>query len=158
MHPRSPPRSRLAIADCRRHFSKNWKAADFRILLNVYKNALSSGGELWPIRPTVAEALADPANRTRQLLAYDPDYLRYTFNDVVDCLHPVPELEALMRQCMILHNQYPWDPATSTQSEIGSLRMTTTWWPSIRRDEYVKRFIQRVREDENWGPRIRPTG
>ena len=73
-----------------------------------------------PIRPTVSEALADPANRTRRLLTYDPDYLRYGFDDVVDCLHPVPELEALMRQCMILHNQYPWDPATSTQIEISS--------------------------------------
>ena len=32
----------------------------FAILLNVYSNALSSGGELRPIRPTVSEALADP--------------------------------------------------------------------------------------------------
>ncbi len=128
----------------------------FAILLNVYKNALSSGGELRPIRPTVAEALEDPANRTRQLLTYDPDYLRYTFNDVVDCLHPVPELEALMRQCMILHNQYPWDPATSTQTEVGKLKDDDYVVAFHPRDEYVKRFIQRVKQDENWGPRVRP--
>jgi hypothetical protein len=41
----------------------------FSILLNVFRNKLSSGGELRPIRPTVSEALADPANRTYQLLS-----------------------------------------------------------------------------------------
>lgn len=128
----------------------------FAILLNVYKNALSSGGELRPIRPTVAEALADPANRTRHLLTYDPDYLQYTFADVVDCLHPVPELEALMRQCMILHNQYPWDPASSTVTELSQLKDNDYVVAFHPRSEAVLRFIQRVKQDENWGPRIRP--
>ena len=128
----------------------------FSSLLNVFRNKLSSGGELRPIRFTVPEALADPANRTRHLLAYDPDYLRYTYDDVVDCLHPVPELEALMRQSMILHNQYPWDPATSTQTEIGKLKDDDYVVAFHPRSEEVLRFIQRVKQDENWGPRIRP--
>jgi 3-oxoacyl-[acyl-carrier-protein] synthase-3 len=128
----------------------------FAILLNVYRNALSSGGELRPIRPTVAEALADPANRTRHLLVYDPDYLRYTFDDVVDCLHPVPELEALMRQCMILHNQYPWEPSISKRTELGQLEDDDYVVAFHPRNEDVLRFIQRVKQDENWGPRIRP--
>ena len=129
---------------------------NFDILLNVYKNALSSGGELRPIRPTVSEAMADPANLTRHLLTYDPDYVRYTFNDVVDCIHPVPELEALMRQSMILHNQYAWDPSTSTQTEIGKLKDDDYVVAFHPRSEEVMRFIQRVKQDENWGPRIRP--
>jgi 3-oxoacyl-(acyl-carrier-protein) reductase len=128
----------------------------FSILLNVFRNKLSSGGELRPIRFTVSEALADPANRTRHLLEYDPDYLRYTYEDVIDCLHPVPELEALMRQCMILHNQYPWDPSTSTQTEIGRLKDDDYVVAFHPRNEYVLRFIQRVKQDENWGPRVRP--
>ena len=128
----------------------------FGILLNVFRNSLSAGGELRPVRPTVAEALADPANRTRQLRVYDPDYLSYTFDDVVDCLHPVPELEALMRQCMILHNQYAWDPSTSTRTEIGKLKDDDYVVAFHPRNEDVLRFIQRVKEDENWGPRIRP--
>jgi len=127
----------------------------FSILLNVFRNKLSSGGELRPIRPTVSEALADPANRTCQLLAYDPDSLRYTFDDVVDCLHPVPELEALMRQCMILHNQYPWDPSTSTQIEVGNLKGDDYVVAFYPRGQEVLHFIQRVKQDENWGPRIR---
>jgi 3-oxoacyl-(acyl-carrier-protein) reductase len=128
----------------------------FAILLAVYKNALSAGGELRPVRPTIAEASAEPSNLTRQLKAYDPDYLSYTFDDVVDCLHPVPELEALMRQCMILHNQYPWDPSTSTQTEIGKLKDDDYVVAFYPRNEDVLRFIQRVKKDENWGPRIRP--
>ena len=128
----------------------------FAILLNVYRNSLSSGGELRPIRPMVSEAMADPANHTRQLREYDPDYLRYTFDDVVDCLHPVPELEALMRQCMILHNQYPWDPSTSTQTEIGKLKEDDYVVAFHPRNEDVLRFIQRVKQDEDWGPRVRP--
>lgn len=126
------------------------------ILLNVFRNKLTSGGELRPIRPTVSEALADRANRTCQLLAYDPDSLRYTFDDVIDCLHPVPELEALMRQCMILHNQYPWDPSTSTQIEVGNLKDDDYVVAFHPRSQEVLRFIQRVKKDENWGPRIRP--
>jgi len=128
----------------------------FSTLLNVFRNGLGFGGELRPIRPTVSEALANPANLTLKLLVYDPDYLRYTFDDVIDCLHPVPELEALMRQCMVLHNQYPWDPATSTRTEIGKLKDDEYVVAFHPRNEDVLRFIQRVKHDENPGPRIRP--
>ncbi len=127
----------------------------FAILLHVFRNALSSGGELRPVRPTVAEAIADPANRTRQLLRYNPDYLFYTHDDVVDCLHPVPELEALMRQCMILHNQYPWDPSASTVTEIAKLNDDDYVVGFYPRNEDVLQFIQRVKSDDGSGPRVR---
>lgn len=127
----------------------------FSILLNVFRNKLSAGGELRPIRPTVQEAIADPKNRTRLLTTYDPDHLRYTYNDVVDCLHPVPELEALMRQCMILHNQYPWDPSTSSQIEVGNLKDDDYVVAFHPRNPEVSRFIQRVKNEIDWGPRVR---
>ncbi len=127
----------------------------FGILLNVFRNKLSAGGELRPIRPTVAEALADPANLTRQLRKYDPDYLRYTYDDVIDCIHPVPELEALMRQCMILHNQYPWDPAASTRIEVSKLKDDDYVVAFHPLSEAVLRFIQRVKHDEDFGLRVR---
>src|SRR6202521_4207263 len=139
-----------------RSWDEELEDRSFSILLNVFRNKHSSGGELRPIRPTVSEALADPADRTSRLLAYDPDYLRYTFDDVIDCLHPVPEMEALMRQCMILHNQYPWDPSTSTQIEVGKLKDDDYVVAFHPRSQEVLRFIQRVKKDENWGPRIRP--
>jgi 3-oxoacyl-[acyl-carrier-protein] synthase-3 len=127
----------------------------FGIVLDVFRNKLSSGGELRPIRFTVAEALSNPKNRTRVLTAYDPDYLRYTYNDVLDCLHPVSELEALMRQCMILHNQYPWDPSTSTQSEIGNLKDDDYVVAFHPRNQEVLKFIERVKKGTDWGPRVR---
>ena len=107
------------------------------------------------MRPTIAEALVNPKNRTRVLTGYDPDYLRYTRDDVLDCLHPVPELEALMRQCMILHNQYPWDPSTSVQKEVGSLSADDYVVAFFPRNPEVGQFIQRVKQDTDWGPRVR---
>ena len=127
----------------------------FQILLKVLRNSISAGGELRPIRHTVEEALSNPANLTRRLTTYDPDYLRYNYHDVIDCLHPQPELEALMRQCMILHNQYPWDPATSSQFEIGKLKDDDYVVAFHPRSQEVYQFIQRVKQDENWGPRVR---
>src|SRR5271165_7113781 len=127
----------------------------FGILLNVFRNALSSGGELRPVRPTVSEALAQPTNHTRHLETFDSDYLRYSFDDVIDCLHPVPEIEALMRQCMILHNQYPWDPATSRVTKIEELNDDDYVVAFHPRTQDVLRFIQRVKHDEHWGPRVR---
>src|SRR5271165_1374629 len=127
----------------------------FAILTHVLRNKLSSGGELRPVRFTVAEALDDPANYTRQLLSYNPDYLRYAHDDVIDCLHPVPELEALMRQCMILHNQYPWDPSASTLAEVGKLKDDDYVVAFYPRNQDVLQFIRRVKSDDGSGPRVR---
>ena len=132
-----------------------WEDRCFGMLLHVLRNKLSSGGELRPVRPTIMEALADPANRTRHLLTYNPDFQRYTYDDVIDSLHSVPELEALSRQCMILHNQYPWDPATSTQIEIGKLKDDDYVVGFYPRTPEVFHFIQRVKREESWGPRVR---
>ena len=60
-----------------------------------------------------------------------------------------------MRQCMILHNQYPWDPSTSTQTEIGKLKDDDYVVAFHPRSQDVLRFIQRVKQDEDWGPRVR---
>jgi 3-oxoacyl-(acyl-carrier-protein) reductase len=133
----------------------DWEDQCFGLVMHVLRNKLSSGGELRPIRPTVAEAMADPANRTRVLRSYDPDFRSYTYEDVVDTIHTVPELEALMRQCMILHNQYPWDPANSTQVEIGKLKDDDYVVAFVPRTPDAFHFIQRVKKEESWGPRVR---
>ena len=136
-------------------WDEEWEDRCFALLLHVFNNKLSFGGELRPVRPTVAEALADPANHTRHLLAYDPDYRRFSYDDVIDCWHSEPELEALMRQCMILHDQYPWDPATSVQKEIASLKDDDYVVAFYPQSPAVAEFIQRVKRDESWGPRVR---
>ncbi len=136
-------------------WDEEWEDNCFQLLLHVQRNKLSSGGELRPIRPTVAEAMANPANRTRHLLSYDPDYPCFSYDDVVDTIHSVPELEALMRQCMILRNQYPWNTAASTQTEIGKLKDDDYVVAFYPRTPDVFQFVQRVKKDETWGPRVR---
>ncbi len=136
-------------------WDKEWEDRCFGMLLHVLRNKLSSGGELRPVRPTVIEALSNPVNRTRHLLSYDPDFQRYTYDDVIDSLHSVPELEALMRQCMILQNQYPWDPATSSQTEIGELKNDDYVVAFYPRTPEVFHFIRRVKTSESRVPRVR---
>ena len=139
----------------RSSFDEDVEDQCFAILLHVFKNRLSAGGELRPIRPTVAEALDDPENHVRHLLRYNPDYLRYTRDDVFDCLHPAPEIEALMRQCMILHNEYSWDPSVSTLKQVGELQDDDCVVAFYPRSDAVLEFIQRVKHEENPGPRVR---
>ncbi|MFY9910663.1 MAG: 3-oxoacyl-[acyl-carrier-protein] reductase [Candidatus Sulfotelmatobacter sp.] len=117
----------------------------FEILLNVFRNKPSAGGELRAIKPTVAEMIAKPSNLTYRLVNYDRDSLHYTYEDVIDCIHPVPEIEALMRQSMILHNQYPWSPASGGCVEVGSLRDDDYVVAYHPRNHDVLQFIRQVK-------------
>ena len=136
-------------------WDQEWEDGCFAMLAHVLKNRLSSGSELRPIRPTVAEALANPKNLTRHLLTYDPDYRLYSYDEVIDCLHSVPEMEALRRQSMILHNQYPWAPGTSEQQPIGELKDDDYVIAFYPQSPEVFQFIQRVKKSESPGPRVR---
>lgn len=127
----------------------------FHILMDVFRNKPSAGGELRAIKPTVAEIMADPANLTYRLVNYDRDYLHYTYDDVIDCIHPVPELEALMRQGMILHNQYPWDPASGRRAEIGALKDDDYVVAYHPKNNEVLHFIERVKANLDRDPRLR---
>jgi 3-oxoacyl-(acyl-carrier-protein) synthase III len=93
----------------------------FQMLQDVVRNRMSTGLDVTAIRPTVREAFANPATLTYYIRNYDPDYPRYSYEDVIDCTHPVAELEALTRQAMVLHNQYPWDPKSSGRVEVARL-------------------------------------
>ena len=117
----------------------------FHLLSNVVANKLEAGAELTAIKPTVAEILADPGNLTYRLRAYDPNYPVYGYDDVLDCTHPAPEIEALTRQAMVLHNQYPWDHKLSTRIEVGSLRDDDYVVALHPRNAEVLQFIRRVK-------------
>ena len=121
----------------------------FRILLNVFRNKLSAGGYVHALKPTVPEMLAVPESMVYHLRSYDPDYPSYAYEDVVDYIHPVPELESLMRQAMILHNQYPWDPAASHCMQVGKLKDDDFVIAFYPRHEEVLRFIQRVKREKS---------
>ena len=116
-----------------------------RILLDVFRHKKGAGAELPAIKPTVSEILLNPKNLTYHLLAYDADYPGYGYDDIIEYTHPVPELEALMRQAMVLHNQYRWDRSKTRVIEVGKLHdddFVVVFYP--RSDEVVQ-FIRRVK-------------
>jgi 3-oxoacyl-[acyl-carrier-protein] synthase III len=81
----------------------------FDLLFDLFRNKLYHATELPPIKPTVAEFTGQPDALTWVMPEYDPDYPVFRTEDIVDAQEKVPELEALLRWAMVLHNQYPWD-------------------------------------------------
>src|SRR6266508_3943535 len=112
-----------------------------RVLLDLFRYKKGAGDELPAIKPTVGEILANPKNLTYHLLAYDPDYPGYGHDDIIEFNHAVPELEALMRQAMVLHNQYRWDRAKTRLTPVGQLH-----------DDDL-RFIRRIKGVQRVQPR-----
>jgi len=117
----------------------------FELLLNAFRSKPSAGGDLRALQPTVAELLASPKAKTFRLVKYDPDYPGYTYDDVIQYGHDVPELEALKRQAMILHNQYRWDPSTCSAVEASQLKDDDFVIALYPRNNEVLQFIRRAR-------------
>src|SRR6185369_1072317 len=129
----------------------------FRVLLDVFRHKKGAGAELSAIKPTVAEMLAKPASLTYHLLAYDPDYPGYGWDDIVEYFHRVPELEALMRQTMILHSEYRGDRAKMRVIEVGKLHDDDFVVVYRPRGDDVLQFIRRVKGGRRGRPaRPRP--
>jgi 3-oxoacyl-[acyl-carrier-protein] synthase-3 len=116
-----------------------------RILLDVFRHKKGAGAELPAIKPTVGEILQNPKNLTYHLLAYDPDFPGYGHEDIIEYWHRVPELEALMRQAMVLHNQYRWDRARTRVIEVGNLHDDDFVVVFAPRNDDVVQFIRRVK-------------
>ena len=124
-----------------------------RILLDVFRHKKGAGAELPAIKPTVAELLARPKSLTYHLLAYDPDFPGYGHDDIIEYAHAVPELEAVMRQAMVLHNRYRWDRARTRLTEVGQLHDDDYVVVFHPRNEDVLQFIRRVKSGQRARPR-----
>jgi 3-oxoacyl-[acyl-carrier-protein] synthase III len=124
-----------------------------RVLLDLFRHKKGAGAELPAIKPTVGEILANPRNLTYHLLAYDPDYPGYGHDDIIEFTHQVPELEALMRQAMVLHNQYRWDRAKTRLTEVGKLHDDDFVVVFHPRSDEVLQFIRRVKGVHRVRPR-----
>jgi 3-oxoacyl-(acyl-carrier-protein) synthase III len=124
----------------------------FRVLIDVFRHKAGAGAELEPIKPTVSEILSGSRNRTYHLLVHNPDFPGYGHDDIVECRHAVPQLEALLRQMMVLHNQFRWDRDRMRVIEVGKLAdddFVVVYHP---RNDEVRDFIRRVKS----GKRSRP--
>lgn len=94
----------------------------FAVLFDVFGHRKHHATTLPAVKPTVAELLADPDALTFRLPTYDPDFPVYDYTDIVNCSEDVPELEALHRWAMVLHNQYPWERGSVELAPVGTLK------------------------------------
>jgi 3-oxoacyl-[acyl-carrier-protein] synthase-3 len=116
----------------------------FAILFDVFANRKHHATTLPAIKPTVAEFLEHPGNLTFRLPHYDPDYPVYGFDDILDVDEDVPELEALHRWAMVLHNQYPWDRSQMELAAAGDLEDDDYVVVFHPRDKEVRAFLRRL--------------
>ena len=116
----------------------------FDVLFDVVRHRRFHATELPAVKPTVAEILAEPDSLTYTLASYDPDYPVYRHQEILDCSEDVPELEALHRWAMVLHNQYPWDRTQTKLTPAGELRDDDYVVVFHPRNRDVLDFIRRV--------------
>jgi 3-oxoacyl-[acyl-carrier-protein] synthase III len=117
----------------------------FGLLFDLFRTKLYHATELPPIKPTVAEFLAQPDALTFVMPEYDPDFPVFPTEAIFDAHEDVPELEALMRWAMVLHNQYPWDRSRTElrgPGQIGDDDFVVAFHPRTRD---VMAFIERVK-------------
>ncbi len=76
-------------------------------------------------------------------------------SETLDCHESVPELEALRRWTMTLHNQYPWDRSDTLLTSVGALKDddVVVYQP---RTLDVMDFIRRVKNGAPRRPRVPP--
>ncbi|HIJ95281.1 MAG TPA: ketoacyl-ACP synthase III [Desulfuromonadales bacterium] len=117
----------------------------FDMLFDVFSNKLYRAQELPPIKATIAEALATPEAMTTTIGKFNPDYLHYSDIEILDASEEQPELEALRRWAMVLHNQHPWDRSRAklkTFDELEDDDVVVLFYPKNRD---VLDFINRVK-------------
>ena len=137
-----------AVEQAFRALAPTWDARAeetiFDLLFGLFRTKLYHATELPPIKPTVAEFCDQPGALTFVMPDYDPDYPVFTTEQIMDAHEDVPELEALMRWAMVLHNQYPWDRSGTElrgPGEIGDDDFVVAFHPRTRD---VQAFIERV--------------
>jgi len=124
----------------------------FDIMLAVFAHVRHDAAELPAIKPTVGEFLAGTRHLTFVMSAHEPDWPLYSRDEILNAAAAVPELEALLRWAMVLHNQYPWAGSTTrlaSGEEIGDDDFVVLFYP---RDDEVGDFIRRVRAGGDAGP------
>ncbi len=117
----------------------------FALLFDVFRHKRHHATEVPAIKPTVAELLARPDALTWVLPSHDPDYPTYSLNQILDADENVPELEALSRWAMVLHNQYPWERDATALRPVGEIGDDDVVIALHPRNRDVTAFIDRVR-------------
>ena len=149
-----------AVAAAWSDLSPTWDAdAEDRIFANmfdVFRHKRHHAAELPPLKPTVAEITSNPENLTFSFPAHDPDYATHGYQEIIDCTEAVPELEPLHRLAMVVHNQYPWDLASTRLAEVGEIADDDFVVAFVPRSHEVLEFIRRVKAERAARPRPAP--
>jgi 3-oxoacyl-(acyl-carrier-protein) synthase III len=117
----------------------------FDMLFDVFSNKLYRAQELPPIKATIAEALATPDAMTTILRKFNPDFRHYSDVEILDASEEQPELEALRRWAMVLHNQHPWDRSRAKLKTFADMEdddVVVLFYPKNRD---ILAFINRVK-------------
>jgi 3-oxoacyl-(acyl-carrier-protein) synthase III len=139
-----------AVAETYRSLPPTWDGACedaiFEMLFHIFGHKVFHASDLPALKPTVAELLAMPEALTFVLPSHDPDYPRFSADEILDHSADVPELESLGRWARVLHNLHPWDQAATRLaplSEVGDDDFVLVYYP---RSEAVTQFIKRVKQ------------
>lgn len=116
----------------------------FARIFDVFGARRHFAGDLPTVKPTVQELLSDPTNVTIRLRSFDPNFPVYSYEQILDCHEDVPELEALARWSMVLHNQQPWDRSEIELAEVQDLRDDDYVVVFHPQNPEVQRFIDRA--------------
>ncbi|MFC4950526.1 3-oxoacyl-ACP synthase III family protein [Pseudonocardia sp. GCM10023141] len=137
-----------AVEQAYRQLPATWDAEAedrvFGLLYDVFRHKRHHATTLPAIKPTVAQFLETPAALTFVLPSHDADYPVFSDAAILDAQESVPELEALTRWAMVLHNQYPWERADTelrTADQIGDDDFVIAFHP---RNHDVSAFIERA--------------
>ena len=138
---------RRASPRCRPTWDPQVEDRIFRVLFDVLRHRRFHATEL-PADQTHCGRAARRAGPADLLAgAYDPDYPVYGYQQILDCAEDVPELEALHRWAMVLHDQYPWDRGQTRLTPVGELRDDDYVVVFHPRNRDVLDFIRRMRRD-----------
>jgi 3-oxoacyl-[acyl-carrier-protein] synthase-3 len=121
----------------------------FNLLFEIVRYKRHHATYMPPIKPTVAEFLVDPDHLTTVLDRHNPDFPVFAEQDIVDVKEEVPELEAIHRWVMLLHNLYPWDRSRQRLArahEIGDDDFVIVFEP---RNRDVLEFINQVKQAQD---------
>ncbi len=123
----------------------------FRELFEVFGHRTHDATDLPSIKPTIAEALAQPESLTFTLLDFDPDHPTHSYEEILDVSDDVPELESLRRWAMVLRNQYPWDHQSVRLKPVGEISDDDVVVLFRPRNREVLRFIGKVKSQQAHG-------
>ena len=123
----------------------------FDELFEVFGHRTHDATDLPSIKPTMAEALAQPDSMTFTLLDFDPDHPAHSYEEILDVSDDVPELESLRRWAMVLRNQYPWDHQSVRLKRVGEIADDDVVVLFRPRNREVLRFIGKVKSQQAHG-------